>query len=126
MYEILEIDGKFKCTLSYQDGVDQWHEKDRKTAVEEMIRAAKYYNRKVITESDINQLVHFSKKEHKIMTKNLYHIQDDDRPMYVVGTSWQDALKAWQRVIGAENNHPPEEADPTGITLIAKDEELIS
>jgi len=62
------------------------------------------------------------------MEKNLYHVQDGDRPMYVVGTSWQDALGAWRKCICVENNIDvsDEQPEPDGITLVCKDEQLIS
>ena len=56
----------------------------------------------------------------------LFHIQDSDRPMYVVATDWNEALAKWREVIAIEN----EEADcfddnPDGIALVAEDDELI-
>lgn len=33
---------------------------------------------------------------------NLYHIQDDDRPIYIVADSWQHALDEWRTIIRRE------------------------
>ena len=54
----------------------------------------------------------------------LYHIQDPDRPMYVVAANWQDALSRWKSHIREENDG--EEGDePSGITIIAEEDDLI-
>ena len=54
---------------------------------------------------------------------NLYQIQDDDRPMYVVAASWMDALEAWKRQIEVENGIVPGSfsksmLEPHGISLV--------
>lgn len=54
---------------------------------------------------------------------NLYEVQDDDRPFYVVALSWQDALKKWQEKIIEENPDEDWEGDdpdpqPEGIRLM--------
>ena len=48
--------------------------------------------------------------------------------MYVVGTSWHDALSAWRKVICVENeiDVSDEQPEPDGISLVCKDHELIS
>ncbi len=57
----------------------------------------------------------------------LYMIQDDDRPMWVIARGWQDALKRWQEWIREED--PPswedEDPQPNGIQLIAEKDDLI-
>ena len=61
------------------------------------------------------------------MKRNLYHIQDQDRPMYVVAKDWQEALNKWKRVVGAEIGIPPDDEtmEPDGIALFATHKELI-
>lgn len=57
---------------------------------------------------------------------NLYHVQDSDRPMYVVAATWMEALDAWKEVIRQEN--PDEDTsgtEPNGIALVAEDDELL-
>lgn len=57
---------------------------------------------------------------------NLYHIQDADRPMFVVASSWQAALTAWQKQISIENEDcPPEEFNPQGIAFVAEHRDLL-
>ena len=59
--------------------------------------------------------------------KHLYHVQDDDRPMYVVATSWIDALSRWKEQVSAENEESIEEtAEPNGIARVCDDGDLIS
>lgn len=56
----------------------------------------------------------------------LYHIQDGDRPMYVIALSWQGALTAWQNIVARENKGTlPFEHDPQGISFIADDADII-
>lgn len=58
---------------------------------------------------------------------NLYHVQDSDRPMYVVRNDWQEALEAWRKVIREENNMGPDDScEPDGIHLVADAEDLIA
>lgn len=59
---------------------------------------------------------------------NLYHVQDDDRPVYVLASSWEAALAIWREKIRAENEDvDPEELDldPAGILFVAKDDEIL-
>ena len=35
---------------------------------------------------------------------NLYHVQDADRPMYVVAFSYGHAVELWEEVIREEND----------------------
>lgn len=52
---------------------------------------------------------------------NLYHVQDSDRPMYVVADGWQDAVDRWRAQIAAENpDSDCSEDQPDGVTLVAK------
>lgn len=57
---------------------------------------------------------------------NLYHVQDPDRPLYVLAPDWIDALRAWQNQIRRENDMGPgEEFQPTGIQLVARHDEIV-
>ena len=57
----------------------------------------------------------------------LFHIQDSDRPMYVIGDNWQGALSKWKNLVADENNMQPTEVEePLGIALISLDDELIT
>lgn len=56
---------------------------------------------------------------------HLFHVQADDRPMYVVADNWQDAISRWQKVIEDEN--PGCDAEqPTGITFVCSGDDLIA
>lgn len=57
--------------------------------------------------------------------KKLFLVQDDDRPMYVLAESWQEALEKWQTLILHENEGCGEAGDPTGIQLLAHEDEVI-
>lgn len=54
----------------------------------------------------------------------LYHVQDDDRPMYVVANSFSHAISKWKDVIMEENDG--EASDPKGVCLICEDDDLIA
>jgi hypothetical protein len=53
----------------------------------------------------------------------LFHVQDSDRPMWVIGKDWQDALSQWKKLIAAENKG--ETGEPQGIQHVGDDDELI-
>jgi len=57
---------------------------------------------------------------------NLYLVQDDDRPLYVIADNWDDARLRWRAAIAGEN---PEEdidsIDPTGIHKLCEANELL-
>jgi len=61
--------------------------------------------------------------------RNLYRVQDDDRPMFVFSSSWQGAVAAWKEMIHQENPDCSGEEEgwdePQGITLVAKGDELL-
>lgn len=58
--------------------------------------------------------------------KNLYHIQDDDRPMWVLANSWSDALAKWKTVVAAENDMKAEEvSEPNGIAIVCESDDVI-
>jgi len=57
---------------------------------------------------------------------NLYHVQDADRPMWVVASNWNAALAKWKHVIAEENEQKPEEvSEPQGIQLVCEANDLI-
>lgn len=58
--------------------------------------------------------------------KNLYLIQDPDRPMHVVASSWEMALFMWKQFIAVENDIKPEEVEePQGIAHISDSKDLL-
>lgn len=49
----------------------------------------------------------------------LYHVQDSDRPMYVVADDFEDAARRWRARMAVENgDEPDDEHGPDGITLL--------
>lgn len=63
----------------------------------------------------------FSKQGTIIMP--LFHIQDDDRPAFVVADNFVEALRKWESAVADENDG--EAFDPEGISHIADDTDLI-
>ena len=71
--------------------------------------------------------------------KNLYHVQsgDENESMYVVATSWQDAIKKWKKRLMKEHNDSQETRqvarfwdfkdmeEPIGVNFVAYGTELI-
>jgi hypothetical protein len=59
----------------------------------------------------------------------LYHVQDADRPLWVIATSMADAVSTWKDQIVYEDpeNYPkPEDVEePQGVTLICGVDDLI-
>lgn len=54
------------------------------------------------------------------LTKNIYFIQDSDRPMHVIAHTWQKAIDTWKSQIGIENAmNASEVSEPDGISLVA-------
>lgn len=53
----------------------------------------------------------------------LFHVQDSDRPMWVIGKDWQDALTQWKTVIAHENDG--DVGEPDGIQHVCDDDEII-
>ena len=56
---------------------------------------------------------------------HLFHVQDGDRPMYVVARDWSAALDAWWRVIRAENEGVEDLGEPDGISMVARADDLL-
>ena len=60
------------------------------------------------------------------MALNLYHVQDADRPMWVVAGTYGDAVEIWKRHIAPENKCLPADIeDPLGISLVCEANDLI-
>ena len=56
----------------------------------------------------------------------LYHVQDNDRPLWVMADDFAHAVRKWRTVIAAENEQSFEETEePQGVTLICDDNELV-
>jgi hypothetical protein len=56
----------------------------------------------------------------------LFHIQDSDRPAYIVATDWQAALTAWWKQIRKENHLlDDDDQQPDGINMIGDGELII-
>lgn len=55
----------------------------------------------------------------------LFHVQDADRPMFVIAGDWNGALAAWRRLISTENEEPIEDIEPDGIVLVCGPDELL-
>jgi hypothetical protein len=56
----------------------------------------------------------------------LFHVQDDDRPLWVMAKDFDQAVTRWRGFVAAENHIPPREVDgPTGVQKICEDDEFI-
>lgn len=57
----------------------------------------------------------------------LFHVQDSDRPMFVVAESFQDAVDRWEALVREENHTPPNEKiePPSGIAFICDENDLL-
>jgi hypothetical protein len=53
----------------------------------------------------------------------LFHVQDSDRPMWIVAGDWQSALGQWKHRIATENDG--DDAEPEGIQYVCDDDDLI-
>lgn len=54
----------------------------------------------------------------------LFHIQDADRPAYVVAKTYAEAERKWRAAVAAENDGD-DGGPPQGIALMCDDRELI-
>jgi hypothetical protein len=52
----------------------------------------------------------------------LYHIQDSDRPLWIVAPDWATAIEVWKRVIEQENDGAVSE--PDGVSMICDDDDI--
>jgi hypothetical protein len=54
----------------------------------------------------------------------LYHVQDKDRPGYVVAATFHEALFKWGKAVAKENGNVLSDP-PEGVSMICDDDELI-
>jgi hypothetical protein len=59
----------------------------------------------------------------------LYHVQDGDRPMWVVADSYAMAVERWKEKVSDENplDCPTklDVGDPDGVTLVCDEDEVL-
>lgn len=61
------------------------------------------------------------------MKRNLYLVQDDDKPMYVLASSWEAALAIWREYVRKWAGMLPDEpCEPVGIQMVAPDDEVLA
>lgn len=54
------------------------------------------------------------------MKYNLFLVQDADRPVYVVASTFDEAIKRWTFLMSEENDCMPSEVGrPTGVQFVA-------
>ena len=58
--------------------------------------------------------------------RKLFHVDDTERPMYIVAADWTAALEAWRSQVSAEADVAPEETpEPDGIYLVCGSDDLL-
>ena len=58
---------------------------------------------------------------------NLFHVQDSDRPMWVLATNWQQAIQKWKTLIAIENDMIAScVEEPLGVNFVCDSSELIT
>jgi hypothetical protein len=56
----------------------------------------------------------------------LFHVQDGDRPMWVVANSFTEAHVKWAEKVAQENDCSPLDLDmPSGVTFVCEDDDLL-
>lgn len=56
----------------------------------------------------------------------LFHVQDPDRPMYVVAATYGEAVDRYLRLVADENELPVKDCDlPQGVQFVCDDEDLL-
>ena len=56
----------------------------------------------------------------------LFHIQDSDRPMWVMSADWESALSLWKMHVAIENEVDVADVEePLGIQFVADENDLI-
>lgn len=55
----------------------------------------------------------------------LFHVQDGDRPMWVIAKDWKHAADLWRELLSKENESDCSEEEPYGIQLVCESNELI-
>ena len=57
---------------------------------------------------------------------NLYHVQDDDQPMWVIANDYGDAVHKWKLQISEMDQMSISEVDdPRGVAFVCAEEDLI-
>lgn len=57
---------------------------------------------------------------------NLYHVQDEDRPMYVIAPHLASAIHKWKCHIACENDIEREDVEePHGVSLVCEKGDLL-
>lgn len=54
----------------------------------------------------------------------LFHVQDQDRPGYVVADNFEHALEKWRSAMKRENDGDVGD-EPDGVAMVCDDEDLI-
>ena len=58
---------------------------------------------------------------------HIFHVQDSDRPMYIIAETWNEAVVCWKRIIADENDLAIIDVDePLGIQLVCDPDEWAS
>jgi hypothetical protein len=56
----------------------------------------------------------------------LYHVQDSDRPMWVIANDYGDAVDSWKKFVAQENDMSYLEVEePRGVQFICDRDDLI-
>lgn len=57
---------------------------------------------------------------------NLYHVKDNDRPMFVLADSWGEAVAAYEAMVRRENDlAPDEEVEILGVDFVANRRDIL-
>lgn len=56
---------------------------------------------------------------------NLYHVQDSDRPMWVIAATWGGAVEKWKAKIREENGGVCDD-EPQGVQFVCDEDELLT
>jgi len=57
----------------------------------------------------------------------LYHIQDDDRPMWVMARDYSHAVSKWMVAVAQENKMEVKDVEePRGVQLVCEDNDFIT
>lgn len=62
----------------------------------------------------------------EIVVNNLYYIQDNDAPKWVIAANWMEALQKWREIVALDNDQESCDVDePCGIHMVCKSDDLI-
>jgi hypothetical protein len=53
----------------------------------------------------------------------LFHVQDSDRPLWVVAKDWSDAIQQWKQQIAHENDG--DISEPQGVQYVCDNDDLL-